>query len=113
MELICSLKCDNYGDFHCTQPNGDPGKDEAMGSYSPLSESAKIADFISKKTGYSKLIYDIAGKEYGGAMEDTVNLRGIPSVTCEVLTPHGTIAGGSVDKSFNMMKALLQYNNLI
>lgn len=46
-------------------------------------------------------------------MEDTVNLRGIPSVTCEVLTPHGTIAGGSVDKSFNMMKALLQYNNLI
>ena len=113
VELICSLKCDTYGDFHCTQPNGDPGKDVAMGSYSPLSESAKIADFISKKTGYSKLIYDIAGKEYGGAMEDTVNLRGIPSVTCEVLTPHGTIAAGSVDKSFNMMKALLQYNNLI
>ncbi len=49
VELICSLKCDTYGDFHCTQPNGDPGKDVAMGSYSPLSESAKIADFISKK----------------------------------------------------------------
>ena len=93
VELICSLKCDTYGDFHCTQPNGDPGKDVAMGSYSPLSESAKIADFISKKTGYSKLIYDIAGQEYGGAMEDTVNLRGIPSVTCEVLTPHGTAFG--------------------
>lgn len=45
-------------------------------------------------------------------MEDTVNL-GVFHLLREVLTPHGTIAAGSVDKSFNMMKALLQYNNLI
>ena len=113
VELICALNCDSYGDFHCTMPGGDPGKNVAMGSYSPLAESAKIASYISEKTGYSKLIYSVAGQEYGGAMEDTVNLRGIASVTCEVVSPHGTIASGSVDKSFNMMQALLAYNGLI
>ncbi|WP_299525368.1 succinylglutamate desuccinylase/aspartoacylase family protein [uncultured Methanobrevibacter sp.] len=113
VELIFSLKCDSYGDFHCTMPGGDPGKNVAMGSNHPLSESARIANYISKKTGYDVLIYDVAGKEYSGAMEDTVNIRGIPAVTCEVVTPHGTIDSGSVDKSFNMMKSLLQYNKLI
>ena len=83
-----------------------------MGSYYPLAESATIASYISEKTVYYKLIYSVAAQEYSGAMEDTVNLRGIASVTCEVVTPHGTIATGSVDKSFNMMKALLAYNEI-
>ena len=113
VNLIVSVNTDSYGDFHCTMPGGDPGKDVAMGSYSPTAESATIANYISQTTGVSKLIYNVAGSEYSGAMEDTVNILGIPAVTCEVLTPHGTIASGSVETSFSMMKALLQYNGLI
>ena len=113
VELICALKCDAYGDFHCTMPGGDPGDNVAMGTYAPLAESATMANYIAKKTGYHTVIYDVAGQEYSGAMEDTVNLRGIPSVTCEVVTPHGTIAAGSVNKSVNLMNAFLQYNKII
>ncbi len=113
VNLIVSVNTDSYGDFHCTMPGGDPGKDVAMGSYSPTAESSTIANYISQTTGVSKLIYNVAGSTYSGAMEDTVNILGIPAVTCEVLTPHGTIASGSVETSFSMMKALLQYNGLI
>ena len=111
--LICALKCDAYGDFHCSQPECDPGDNVAMGTYAPLAESAAMAKYIANKTGYHTVIYPVAGQEYKGAMEDTVNLRGIPSITSEVLSPHGMVATGSIDKSFNMMKAFLEYNGII
>ncbi len=113
VELICALKCDAYGDFHCSQPECDPGDNVAMGTYAPLAESAAMAKYIANKTGYHTVIYPVAGQEYKGAMEDTVNLRGIPSITSEVLSPHGMVATGSIDKSFNMMKAFLEYNGII
>ena len=113
VKLILEFKCDSYGDFHCTQPNGVPGRNVAMGSYSPMSESASISYYISNKCGVASLIYSVAGSDYPGALEDAVNLRGVPAITCEVLTPHGTIAAGSVETSFSMMKALLLYHNCI
>mgnify|MGYP002624936643 CR=1 FL=1 len=103
------LKVDALGDFHCTRPGGEPGKNIAMGTYKPQAESAKLAKYISKTTGYSYKIYNIAGEEYPGAVEDVCNIKGITSVTCEVITPHGTIKSGSISKSYNMMKALLKY----
>lgn len=113
VNLIKKLKCDAYGDFHSTKPGGKPGKSVAMGSYGPTAESATLAKFIAKKSNVKYLIYQKAAAEYPGAMEDEVNLKHIPSVTCEVLSSHGTIAKGSVGKSLSMMKSLLKYDSLI
>lgn len=113
VKLIKKFKCDAYGDFHCTKPGGKPGKNVAMGTYKPTYQSSKMAKYISKKSGVDCIIYKKAGSEYPGALEDVVSLNHIPAVTCEVITPHGKIAKGSVDKSFSMMNSLLQFNELL
>lgn len=113
VKLITTFKCNAYGDFHCTQPGGNPGKNVAMGTYKPTAESAKLAKYIAKNSKVAYMIYKKAGVEYPGALEDQVSLKGIPAVTCEVKTPHGTIAKGSVAKSLSMMKSFLKYGALI
>lgn len=113
VKLITKFKCRVYGDFHCTMPGGKPGCDVAMGSYKPTLKSAKLAKYIAKKSKVKHLIYKKAGAEYPGALEDVVNLKHIPAVTCEVVTPHGTIAEGSVSKSLSMMKSLLKYSKVL
>lgn len=113
VRLIVKLKCNAYGDFHCTRPGGKPGKDVAMGTYKPTYKSSVMAKFIAKDSNVKFLIYSKAGKEYPGALEDVVNLKHIPAVTCEVITPHGKIAKGSVGKSLLMMQSLLKFNSLI
>lgn len=112
VKITESLGCSVIGDFHCTQPGGDPGKDVAMGTYNPIYESSVIANYISKSAGVSSLIYSRAGSVYAGAVEDVCNLNGVTAVTCEVLTPHGTIRSGSVNTSYNMMLALLSYKGI-
>lgn len=113
VKLIKKFKCDSYGDFHCTRPGGKPGKNIAMGTYKPTAESAKIAKYISKKSKVKYLIYKKAGAEYPGALEDVVSQNHIPAVTCEVISPHGKIAKGSITKSLSMMKSLLKYNAIL
>ena len=113
VRLIKKFKADAYGDFHSTRPGGAPGKNVAMGTYKPTKESSTLAIYISKKAKVSHIIYKKAGAEYPGALEDEVNLKGIPSVTCEVLSPHGKIKKGSVKKSLLMMKKLLRYASLL
>lgn len=112
LNLAINLGVDALGDFHCTRPGGDPGDNVAMGTYAPLRESANMAQAIASATGFTPLIYSQAGLEYEGALEDCACLNGIPAVTCEVVTPHGSIASGSVDRSFSMMIAFLEYNGL-
>ncbi|MGF7117875.1 succinylglutamate desuccinylase/aspartoacylase family protein [Methanobacterium oryzae] len=107
------LKIVVLGDFHSTQPGGDPGKYSALCSKAPTYESYNIANYVSKQTGCKLIIYPKAGKKYPGAVEDISNLAGIPAVTCEVVSPHGTVATGSVDNSFNQMIALLKYKGVI
>ena len=97
------------GDFHCTRPGGTPGKNVAMGTYAPMASSAQLATYISKKAGVAKIIYSKAALEYPGALEDHCCINGITSVTCEVKTPHGTIASGTIGKSYTMMKYFLRY----
>lgn len=109
IKIAKSLGTNIFGDFHCTQPGGNPGANTVFGTYKPTSESATIASYIASKCSVSKIIYSYAGSEYEGAVEDVCNLNSIPAVTCEVLTSHGTIASGTVNKSFNMMNALLNY----
>lgn len=113
VKLIKKLKCDSYGDFHCTRPGGNPGCDVAMGTYKPTAESAVMAKYIAKNAKVKYIIYKKAGSEYPGALEDVVSQKGIPAVTCEVITPHGKIAKGSISKSLLMMKTLLKYNALL
>ena len=113
VKLIKKLKCDAYGDFHATRPGGKPGKDLVFGSYKPTKKSATIAKYIAKNAKVKYKIYKKAGSEYPGALEDEVNLKGIPAVTCEVISPHGKIKKGSVSKSLLMMKTLLKYNKII
>ena len=113
VQLIKKFKCDAYGDFHATRPGGKPGKDVAMGTYNPTKKSAELAKYISKNAKVKYIIYKKAGAEYPGALEDEVNLKGIPAVTCEVISSHGKIKKGSVAKSLLMMKTLLKYNKII
>ena len=113
VKLITKFKCKAYGDFHCTKPGGKPGKDVAMGTYKPTAQSAVMAKYIAKNSKVKYLIYKKAGAEYPGALEDTVSLKGIPAVTCEVITPHGKIAKGTPAKSLSMMKSFLKFNALI
>lgn len=113
VQLIKKLKCNAYGDFHSTRPGGKPGKDLVFGTYKPTKKSAVIAKYISKNAKVKYKIYKKAGAEYPGALEDEVNLKGIPAVTCEVISPHGKIKKGSVNKSLLMMKTLLKYNKVI
>ena len=113
VQLIKKFKCDAYGDFHATRPGGKPGKDVAMGTYNPTKKSAELAKYISKNAKVKYIIYKKAGAEYLGALEDEVNLKGIPAVTCEVISSHGKIKKGSVAKSLLMMKTLLKYNKII
>ncbi|MDI3484074.1 MAG: uncharacterized protein PWQ74_661 [Methanobacteriaceae archaeon] len=101
------------GDFHSTQPGGTPGTDAVFCSRTPTYESYKIASYISKNSPSKLIVYEKAGVEYPGALEDVCNLKGIPSVTCEVLSPHGSVAQDSVDRSFTQMLLFLQYNNII
>lgn len=113
VKLIVKFKCSAYGDFHCTRPGGVPGKNVAMGTYEPTYNSSVMAKYIAKKSKVKYLIYPVAGTEYPGALEDVVSLKHIPAVTCEVVTPHGKIAKGSVAKSLSMMKSFLKFNALI
>ncbi len=113
VKLIKKFKCDAYGDFHATRPGGKPGKDLVFGTYKPTKKSATIAKYIAKNAKVKYKIYKKAGVEYPGALEDEVNLKGIPAVTCEVISPHGKIKKGSVSKSLLMMKTLLKYNKIL
>lgn len=113
VKLITKFKCKAYGDFHCTKPGGKPGKDVAMGTYNPTAQSAVMAKYIAKNSKVKYLIYKNAGEEYPGALEDIVSLKGIPAVTCEVITPHGKIAKGTPARSLLMMKSFLKFNSLI
>lgn len=108
-----SKKAVSLGDFHCTMPGGEPGTDAVLGSYSPLKESAAVSKYISSKTSSRSVVYTKAATEYPGAVEDYCNKMGVVGVTCEVKTPHGTIASGSAEKSYKMMSYYLAYYKLI
>ena len=107
------LGVNSLGDFHSTQPGGVPGKNAIFSTKAPTYESYNIANYVSQQSGSALIAYNQAGAEYPGAVEDVSNLAGIPAVTCEVLSSHGTVAAGSVDKSYSQMMAFLKYENII
>lgn len=107
---ICGiLGIERLGDFHSTQPGGDPGNYSVLCSKTPEYESYEMADYISSHTNSSLKSYDVAGVDYVGAVEDVSNMKGIPAVTCEVLSPHGMATEETVNRSFDQMIKFLEY----
>ena len=106
-------KIDAVADFHSTQSQSNPGIESVFCSKDPCYESFKIATYITSQT-YSKIIsHERAGTLYGGALEDELNLSGIPAVTCEVVSQNGKIDPGSIIRSYLQMQAFLKFFKII
>ncbi|QUH24152.1 succinylglutamate desuccinylase/aspartoacylase family protein [Methanobacterium alkalithermotolerans] len=108
-----SLSVIALGDYHSTRPGGDPGEDAVVCSKSPNYESFVLASYIAQKTGCAVYAYNQAGVEYPGALEDVANLAGIVSVTPEVTIAHGYASTKTVNDSYAMMLAFLDYYKII
>lgn len=109
IQKIIDLEIDFVGDFHSTSYNSNPGFESVFASKSPTSESVNMAKHISENVGSKIISFDIAGSTYKGAVEDVCNLKGIPAVTCEVLSPFASVGEGSVLKSLSQMKSFINY----
>lgn len=109
MQAIDELKINFVGDFHSTAKNSNPGIESIFSSRNPSPESCLIANYISTRMGSKIICFEIAGKIYKGAIEDACNLKGVPAITGEVLSPFALVGNGSVEKSFCQMKSFLSY----
>lgn len=109
VSVIEDLEINFVGDFHSTAYNANPGVESVFSSMSPSPESYLISNYISKDVGCDVIYYDFAGLTYKGAIEDVCNLKGIPAVTCEVLSPFASVGKGSVERSFAQMESFLAY----
>lgn len=101
------------GDFHSTRPGGYPGKLSVICSEVPCLLSFQMADFIEKETKSTLLSFTKAGTMFPGALEDVFNLAGIPAVTGESMSPHGTVMPRSVDASLEQMYAFLKFHKVL
>ena len=113
LNLIVSLNCEAYSDFHCTQSPGVPGKDVIMGCASPTKNTVNLIKKVSQLSGFPTIIYEKAGNPYLGAIQDHANMKGIPSITCEVISKPGYMDKGSDIKSLKQINAYLKYNEVI
>ena len=85
-----------------------------MCSEVPTYDSYRLASSISNLSENTKLSYFVAGITYDGAVEDTLNLNGTPTVTPSVLVPsHGKVHESTVKESFAQMLSLLLANRNI
>lgn len=106
---IEEIGMDFVGDFHSTAFNSNPGFESIFSTKSPTPESFLIANYIARDIDCRIISLDGAGGKYKGAVEDECNLRGIPAITGEVLSPFSSVGGGSVERSLIQMKSFLSY----
>lgn len=109
IQAVSELKIKFVGDFHSTAYNSNPGVESVFSSKNPSPESYLMAEYISEEVGSEVISFDVAGSSYKGAIEDVCNLRGIPAVTCEVVSPFASVGKGSFEKSLEQMKSFLTY----
>lgn len=107
------LKIRAVADFHSTQTQSNPGIESVFCSKNPCYESFNIAKHITTQTSSKIISQERAGTLYGGALEDELNISGIPAVTCEVVSRNGRIDSGSVERSILQMKSFLDYFSII
>jgi len=96
-----------FGDFHSSQPNDIPGKNCII-YYPNNQKSVELANYLQNKTGSP--LTEVG--PYPGVMTTVTNNTGITSVTCEVLSPHGTVKPGSSELSYQYMIAYLGYTGI-
>lgn len=109
IKKILELDIDFVGDFHSTAFNSNPGVESIFSTKSPTPESFLIANYIAKDVKCKSISLDFAGESYKGAVEDVCNIKGIPAITAEVLSPFSSVAEGSVERSIAQMKSFLSY----
>ncbi len=115
IQLALSLNVQTFGDMHGTKAGGLPGENVIMAAYSPNAESATMANYMYSITHSSNSdiylqIVDYAGQVYPTALQDNVNIAGIPAITGEVVCEHSTITPSSTRISYNFQIAFLTYN---
>ena len=115
--IILNSFLDNHvefvADFHSTALLSNPGCESVFCSKKPNLKSEEIASFITKVSESKLISYDNAGASYSGALEDELNIKGIPSVTCEVVSENSTISKGSIERSMLQMNAFLRFFNIV
>ncbi len=104
---------DFVADFHSTALLSNPGYESVFCSINPNLKSKEIANFITESTGSKLISYENAGSSYSGALEDELNIMGIPAVTCEVVSENGAVSRGSINRSRIQMDAFLKLFNII
>ena len=109
IETIEELEIDFVGDFHSTAYNSNPGCESVFSSKSPTPESFLMASYISRDVKCKLIAFDSAGESYKGAVEDVCNIKGIPAITGEVLSPFSSVGAGSVERALLQMKSFLSY----
>ena len=109
IQKIEELGINFVGDFHSTAFNSNPGFESIFSTKSPSAESFLIANYIARDIDCRIIALDSAGESYMGAVEDVCNLRGIPAITGEVLSPFASVGEGSVERSYLQMKSFLSY----
>lgn len=97
-----------FGDFHSSQPNDIPGKNCII-YYPDNPKSFELANYLKNKT--SSPLEKVG--PYPGVVTTVTNDSGITSVTCEVLSPHGTVKSGSSELSNQYMMAFLKYTGIL
>lgn len=113
MKFAIANNASVVGDFHSTQPGGNPGYTTVFCSYAPTYDSFLLAKAMTTYIPESYKAYPIAGMEYYGALEDELNLKGVPAITGVSTAPHGTVTEESIEVSFNQMISLLKANGNI
>ena len=107
------IKIEAAADFHSTQPQSNPGIESVFCSKKPCYDSFKIATHITGQMSSKMISQEKAGTLYGGALEDELNISGIPAVTCEVVSRNGKVDSGSIERSLLQMESFLNYFNII
>lgn len=109
VQKIEELGINFVGDFHSTAFNSNPGVESIFSTKSPTPESFLISSYIAQDVNCKIISLDSAGESYKGAIEDVCNIKGIPAITGEVLSPFSTVGEGSVERSILQMKSFLSY----
>ncbi len=104
-KTIQTLNIISLADCHTTSTH--PAKNSVI--YYPKVASSKIAVHINKITNSALL----ALIKYSGILIVQCNLYNIPSVICEAESPDGVASAGSIEVSYNQMKAFLNYHQIL
>lgn len=113
LNTAIDFEVSGLGDFHSTRPGGYPGITSVLCTEIPTSESLNLANYISQETGAELINHEVAGVVYPGALADEGNEAGIPSVICEVQSPHGFANLETINTSYKQMIAFLNYFNIL